>query len=195
MIAKGTPELSFIGEAVTTSFCKGEHPTRNRWILVRSLPRLPVYSEALHRAADFKPSWCPRHCSISSAFCRGVTGSWDNRTRLPTLFLTRGSVSPAPRSAPTGRTVRLLYFRRLFRGSSYELMATTRRLRGSISLANLTHVALSRSFAGNVPVDRPGHPNNTLFFWAFERQGANGTLTAPHDESNTEPWIIWLQGG
>ncbi|KAI0753313.1 alpha/beta-hydrolase [Daedaleopsis nitida] len=60
---------------------------------------------------------------------------------------------------------------------------------------NLSHVTLPRSFAGNIPVDRPGHPNNTLFFWGFERQGRNGSLTAPAYANNTEPWIIWLQGG
>ncbi|KAI0672407.1 alpha/beta-hydrolase [Trametes maxima] len=54
---------------------------------------------------------------------------------------------------------------------------------------------LPRSFAGSIPVDRAGHPNNTLFFWAFEREGANGTLTAPPHPNNTEPWILWLQGG
>ncbi|KAI0634125.1 alpha/beta-hydrolase [Trametes polyzona] len=54
---------------------------------------------------------------------------------------------------------------------------------------------LPRSFAGNIPVNRAGHPNNTLFFWGFERQGANGTLTAPAGANNTEPWILWLQGG
>ena len=62
-------------------------------------------------------------------------------------------------------------------------------------LPNLTHIALPRSFAGNIPVDRPDCPNNTLFFWGFERQGGNGSLTAPANKSNTEPWIIWLQGG
>ncbi|CDO75095.1 hypothetical protein BN946_scf185010.g20 [Trametes cinnabarina] len=54
---------------------------------------------------------------------------------------------------------------------------------------------LPRSFAGNIPVDRPGHPNDTLFFWGFERQGANGTLTAPANPNNTDPWILWIQGG
>ena len=48
----------------------------------------------------------------------------------------------------------------------------------------------TRSFAGNIAVDRPGHPNATLFFWAYEK--ANGTLTAPE---STEPWGIWLNGG
>ena len=62
-------------------------------------------------------------------------------------------------------------------------------------LPNLTHITLPRSFAGNIPVNRAGHPNDTLFFWAFERQGSNGTLTAPANKSNTEPWILWLQGG
>ncbi|KAI0366275.1 alpha/beta-hydrolase [Pilatotrama ljubarskyi] len=54
---------------------------------------------------------------------------------------------------------------------------------------------LPRMFAGNIPVNRQDHPNDTLFFWAFEKQGANGTLTAPADANNTDPWIIWLQGG
>lgn len=54
---------------------------------------------------------------------------------------------------------------------------------------------LPRMFAGNIPVNRAGHPNDTLFFWAFEKAGANGTLTAPADVNNTDPWIIWLQGG
>ncbi|OJT06591.1 Pheromone-processing carboxypeptidase KEX1 [Trametes pubescens] len=54
---------------------------------------------------------------------------------------------------------------------------------------------LPRSFAGNLPVDRAGHKNDTLFFWGFEREGGNGTLTAPADANNTDPWILWLQGG
>lgn len=49
---------------------------------------------------------------------------------------------------------------------------------------------LGRSFAGNLPVDRQGHPNDTLFFWAFEKQ--NGSLA---DANSTEPWGIWLNGG
>ncbi|RPD76193.1 alpha/beta-hydrolase [Lentinus tigrinus ALCF2SS1-7] len=62
-------------------------------------------------------------------------------------------------------------------------------------LPNLTGLALPRSFAGNIPVNRTGHPNDTLFFWGFERQGANGSLTAPAHANNSQPWIIWLQGG
>ncbi|KAI8982714.1 alpha/beta-hydrolase [Trametes punicea] len=61
-------------------------------------------------------------------------------------------------------------------------------------LPNITG-PLPRMFAGNIPVNRQGHPNDTLFFWAFEKQGANGTLTAPANANNTDPWIIWLQGG
>ncbi|KAH9913998.1 alpha/beta-hydrolase [Epithele typhae] len=53
--------------------------------------------------------------------------------------------------------------------------------------------ALPRSFAGNVDVDRAGHPNNTLFFWAFERE--NGSLTASAGDRGDEPWGIWLNGG
>ncbi|KAJ7202081.1 alpha/beta-hydrolase [Mycena pura] len=48
---------------------------------------------------------------------------------------------------------------------------------------------LNRSFAGNVGVNRAGHPNATLFFWAFEKN--NGSLTS----NSTDPWIIWLNGG
>ncbi|KAJ7112959.1 alpha/beta-hydrolase [Mycena epipterygia] len=50
---------------------------------------------------------------------------------------------------------------------------------------------IARSFAGNVGVNRADHPNATLFFWAFEK--ANGTLTT--STNDTEPWIIWLNGG
>ncbi|KAI0787996.1 Alpha/Beta hydrolase protein [Fomes fomentarius] len=52
--------------------------------------------------------------------------------------------------------------------------------------------SLPRNFAGNIPVNRAGHPNDTLFFWAFEKAGQNGSLTDP---DNTDPWMIWLQGG
>ena len=56
---------------------------------------------------------------------------------------------------------------------------------------NLPNVTwpLARNWAGNIPVQRPGHPNDTLFFWAFE--SSNGSFTA---DSN-EPWGIWLNGG
>ncbi|KAJ7062145.1 alpha/beta-hydrolase [Mycena amicta] len=57
------------------------------------------------------------------------------------------------------------------------------------SLPNVTE-PLTRSFAGNVGVNRAGHPNATLFFWAFEKN--NGSLTS---SNSTDPWIIWLNGG
>lgn len=50
---------------------------------------------------------------------------------------------------------------------------------------------IARSFAGNVGVNRADHPNATLFFWAFEKE--NGTLTG--NTSDTDPWIICLNGG
>ncbi|KAJ3547334.1 hypothetical protein NM688_g5411 [Phlebia brevispora] len=59
-------------------------------------------------------------------------------------------------------------------------------------LPNITW-PLPRNFAGNIPVDRPGHPNDTLFFWAFEKEP--GSLTAGEFEREDEPWGIWLQGG
>ncbi|KZP30619.1 alpha beta-hydrolase [Athelia psychrophila] len=52
---------------------------------------------------------------------------------------------------------------------------------------------LPRSFAGNMPVQRAGHPNDTLFFWGFEKE--NGSLTASAHERLDEPWGIWLNGG
>lgn len=57
------------------------------------------------------------------------------------------------------------------------------------SLPNVTF-PLTRSFAGNIPVNRPGHDNDTLFFWAFEKE--NGSLTT---NGSTDPWLVWLQGG
>ena len=61
-----------------------------------------------------------------------------------------------------------------------------------VPLPNVTW-PLSRQFAGNIPVDRPGHPNNTLFFWAVEH--SNGSLTTSTNDTGNEPWGIWLNGG
>jgi carboxypeptidase D len=52
---------------------------------------------------------------------------------------------------------------------------------------------LPRNWAGNIAVQRAGHPNDTLFFWAFEKE--NGSLTAGANERLDEPWGIWLNGG
>ena len=60
------------------------------------------------------------------------------------------------------------------------------------ALPNVTWT-LPRSFAGNIPVNREGHANNTLFFWGFEAK--NGSLTAPGSETNDDPWMIFLNGG
>ncbi|KAF9454245.1 alpha/beta-hydrolase [Macrolepiota fuliginosa MF-IS2] len=59
-------------------------------------------------------------------------------------------------------------------------------------LPNITF-PVEQSFAGNIPVQRAGHPNNTLFFVGFEK--SNGSLTAPSSDNNTDPWGIWLNGG
>ncbi|KAF5373507.1 hypothetical protein D9757_010495 [Collybiopsis confluens] len=59
-------------------------------------------------------------------------------------------------------------------------------------LPNVTN-PIARNFAGNVGVNRAGHPNNTLWFWAFERE--NGSLTVSAGERENEPWLIWLNGG
>ena len=60
------------------------------------------------------------------------------------------------------------------------------------SLPNVTWT-LPRSFSGNIGVNRAGHPNNTLFFWAFEKE--YGSLTAAAGEHGEDPWGIWLNGG
>ena len=63
-------------------------------------------------------------------------------------------------------------------------------------LPNLTDAAsLPRSFAGNIPVDRVGHPNDTFFFWGFEKVGHPGSLTTAACPENSDPWILWVQGG
>ncbi|KAH8075870.1 alpha/beta-hydrolase [Cristinia sonorae] len=59
-------------------------------------------------------------------------------------------------------------------------------------LPNITF-DLGRNWAGSIPVGRAGRPNNTLFFWAFEKE--NGSLTAAAGERSDEPWGIWLNGG
>lgn len=59
-------------------------------------------------------------------------------------------------------------------------------------LPNITF-PINRNFAGNIPVNRAGHPNDTLFFWAFEQK--HGSLTASAKEDTTTPWGIWLNGG
>jgi len=59
-------------------------------------------------------------------------------------------------------------------------------------LPNVTW-ALPRSFAGSVSVNRGNHPNNTLFFYAFERE--DGSISAADGERTEEPWVIWLNGG
>ena len=48
---------------------------------------------------------------------------------------------------------------------------------------------LGRNWAGNIPVGR-GSANNTLFFWAFEKE--EGSLTAAAGERNDEPWGIFI---
>ena len=59
-------------------------------------------------------------------------------------------------------------------------------------LPNITF-ALPRNFAGNLPVNRPGHANNTLFFWAMENNA--GSLTATAEQLTTVPWMVWLGSG
>jgi carboxypeptidase D len=60
------------------------------------------------------------------------------------------------------------------------------------TLPNVTF-SLGRQWAGNIPVQRPSHPNDTLFFWAVEKE--DGSLTAGAGENADAPWGIWLNGG
>ncbi|KAH7910092.1 alpha beta-hydrolase [Hygrophoropsis aurantiaca] len=59
------------------------------------------------------------------------------------------------------------------------------------ALPNVTW-PIARNWAGNIPVQRENHPNDTLFFWAFEN--SNGSMTTAAGSSD-EPWGIWLNGG
>lgn len=59
-------------------------------------------------------------------------------------------------------------------------------------LPNITF-PVQQSYAGNIPVNRAGHPNNTLFFVGFEK--SNGSLTAAPGAHKDSPWGIWLNGG
>lgn len=107
---------------------------------------------------------------------------------------TLGWVSRTERLVQTGRVVSRSLLQVLQLG--WEPIDVDFEVEYPLHGLHLKGPALPRSYAGNIPVDRHGHPNNTLFFWAFERQGADGgTLTVPANSSNTDPWIIWLQGG
>jgi carboxypeptidase D len=67
--------------------------------------------------------------------------------------------------------------------------------RADFEVNNLPNISFSlpRNWAGNIPVNRANHPNDTLFFWAFESE--NGSLTSAAGERSNEPWGIWLNGG
>ncbi|KAF8074955.1 Alpha/Beta hydrolase protein [Lyophyllum atratum] len=60
------------------------------------------------------------------------------------------------------------------------------------SLPNVTFDT-GRSYAGNLPVQRPGHPNDTLFFVGYEK--FPGSLTTMAPANGNQPWGIWLNGG
>jgi len=59
-------------------------------------------------------------------------------------------------------------------------------------LPNVTY-DIGRTYAGNIGVQRPGHPNDTLFFIGVEK--AKGSLTASPSPRNRDPWGLWLNGG
>lgn len=78
---------------------------------------------------------------------------------------------------------------------------------------------IGRMFSGSVSVNRAGHPNDTLFFWAIEhaegsltqaagsdavgavtpnsglRPGMATTVAEASSGDSSEPWVIWLNGG
>ncbi|KAJ3981145.1 alpha/beta-hydrolase [Lentinula detonsa] len=56
-------------------------------------------------------------------------------------------------------------------------------------LPNVTWTS-PRSFAGSISTETPGMPNNTLFFWGFEK--INGSITSMN---SSDPWMIYLAGG
>ena len=118
-------------------------------------------------AGDFSPAWQ----SCASTYSTNVLSA-----NLAIYFTVPAVSAPrSPFSAPRSPTAA--------RHTDFEVTAP---------LANVTF-PLPRNFAGNVGVNRAGHPNNTLFFWAFERE--NGSLTAAAGERAAEPWGIWLNGG
>jgi hypothetical protein len=53
--------------------------------------------------------------------------------------------------------------------------------------------ALPNSYAGLVSVNRPNHPDDQLFFWAFE--SSQGSLSASAGQQAGKPWGVWLNGG
>ncbi|KAJ3778511.1 alpha/beta-hydrolase [Lentinula raphanica] len=57
------------------------------------------------------------------------------------------------------------------------------------SLPNVTWNS-PRSFAGSISTETPEMPNNTLFFWGFEK--FNGSITM---KNSSDPWMIYLAGG
>lgn len=57
-------------------------------------------------------------------------------------------------------------------------------------LPDVTFSTGGNSYAGNIGVNRQGHPDNSLFFWGFEK--STGSLT---NIGSNEPWGIWLNGG
>lgn len=93
---------------------------------------------------------------------------------------------PAVITVRSGRPVRPhVYLQPIFLELTQPLRAD---FQVTNSLPNVTW-PLARNWAGNIPVQRQGHPNDTLFFWAFE--SSNGSFTAANDK----PWGIWLNGG
>ena len=92
-------------------------------------------------------------------------------------------------SAPLGRIVRSYILAHIFTATNFKDDVD---FLVKEPLPNVTF-PLSRSFAGSITVNRTSHPNDTLFFWAFESE--HGSLTADAHELSDKPWAVWLNGG
>jgi carboxypeptidase D len=123
---------------------------------------------------------------VSSALLASLVSAQGS---LPSAFPTNYSGIPAGDYSPAWQSCKL-YPHHLQSG----IMKAQRPKDFLVNTERLPNVTfpLGNSYAGNVYTDRAGHPNNTLFFWAFENEGKKGSLTSPATE---DPLIFWFSGG
>lgn len=139
------------------------------------------------------PCTTPERSCSARASCLPVWRLYAPKPR-PALSPTHGPDSPQDRSAQSGSNVSpLVYLASVLWTQANDVYDLDFEVKGP--LPNLTDADLPRSYAGNIPVDRIGHPNDTFFFWGFEKAGQSGSLTISASAENTDPWILWVQGG
>jgi carboxypeptidase D len=92
-----------------------------------------------------------------------------------------GEYSPAWQKCKHRLLVSSAFSNSLPQTSNFQVILTEQ-------LPNVTWT-LPRNWAGNIPVQRAGHDDDTLFFWAFEHEYGSFTAAA-----NDKPWAIWLNG-